>query len=71
MHNKNSCRVCGYDMKYPIWGEDGNTPSFDICPCCGTEFGYEDCTPQSINLAKKYSIDTEYKYNNTKEKLKD
>jgi hypothetical protein len=27
----------------PPWGEDGQSPSFDICACCGAEFGYEDC----------------------------
>ncbi len=28
-------------------GDDGNSPTWEICPCCGTEFGYEDCTPAS------------------------
>lgn len=23
-------------------------PSFDICPCCGVEWGYEDATPTAI-----------------------
>lgn len=33
---KNLCPVCGYDeLKQP--------PTFDmICPCCGTQFGYDD-----------------------------
>jgi len=26
-------------------------PTFNICPCCGVEFGYEDMTVQS---AKKF-----------------
>jgi len=31
-----TCPVCAYSrMPYPI--EEGN-----ICPCCGTEFGYDD-----------------------------
>lgn len=42
------CRVCGMPQDEPPWGEDGRTPSFDICPCCGAEFGYEDCTPAAI-----------------------
>ncbi len=36
------CRTCGYDYSkynfYP-WGESCQTPDFDICECCGTEFG--------------------------------
>jgi hypothetical protein len=44
------CHVCGYpDLDYAPWGEDGQSPSFDICPCCGVEFGYEDAT----DIAKK------------------
>jgi hypothetical protein len=29
------------------WGPDGKTPSHDICPCCGVEWGYEDGTLES------------------------
>jgi hypothetical protein len=30
------CPVCGYDrMEFPA-------EPYNICPCCGTEFGYED-----------------------------
>lgn len=25
-------------------GEDDCSPTWEICPCCGTEFGYEDCS---------------------------
>lgn len=35
------CRVCGLYLGYQPWGEDGKTPSYEICPCCGVEFGYE------------------------------
>jgi len=37
------CRVCGfcYSDYYP-WGEDGSTPTYDICVCCGCEFGFDD-----------------------------
>lgn len=40
-----ACRVCGYIGSDPPWGEDGQVPSFAICPCCGVEWGYEDLTP--------------------------
>ena len=40
MHNKmlHICRVCGYcDEELFPWGEDGETPTFEICPCCNVE----------------------------------
>lgn len=42
------CRVCGYKLSFSPWGSDNNTPTFEICPCCGAEFGCDDYTPQSI-----------------------
>jgi len=45
------CRVCGLKQQTKPWGEDGKTPTFDICSCCGVEFGYEDAKPLSV---KKY-----------------
>lgn len=41
------CRVCGFQQAAPPWGDDGTTPSFEICDCCGVEFGYEDATRES------------------------
>jgi hypothetical protein len=37
---KNHCRVCGYKSKDARWGEDGQSPLYDFCPCCGVEHGY-------------------------------
>ncbi len=31
----NPCPVCAFAMPYPA-------SDFHICPCCGTEFGYDD-----------------------------
>ena len=46
--NTHECRVCGcYSDDFP-WGEDGKSPSFQICPCCGVQFGKEDVTLESI-----------------------
>lgn len=42
------CRVCGLLQPEPPWGEDGRTASFDICACCGVEFGYEDSTRAAV-----------------------
>lgn len=36
------CPVCGYDDHvYPPYDEDIN-PSYDICSCCGFQFGVDD-----------------------------
>ena len=37
------CPVCGYlGLLEPAWRDD--EPSEEICPCCGTQFGYDDAT---------------------------
>ena len=43
-----ACRICGFLQPSLPWGYDGKTPLFEICDCCGAEFGYEDVTIQSI-----------------------
>ena len=49
--NIHECRVCGcYSVDFP-WGEDGRNPSYNICQCCGVQFGKEDISLESI---KKY-----------------
>jgi len=49
------CRVCGFyhDEEAPPWGANGNCPSFDICGCCGAEFGYDDCTLEDVRSFRK------------------
>jgi hypothetical protein len=47
-HEDNFCTICGLDQGEPPWGENGQTPSFVICECCGVEFGYEDCLLEGI-----------------------
>jgi len=38
-----ACRVCGLIEEDVLpWGDDGETPSFDFCSCCGVEFGNGD-----------------------------
>jgi hypothetical protein len=44
--NTDICPVCGYpDLYEPPWSED--EPSFEICPCCATQFGYDDACGQA------------------------
>lgn len=73
MHNdfeKMSCRICGYINLEPPWGEDGKTPDFNICPCCGVEAGYEDCTKEAINKYRKSWLEMGSKWNEKEEKPK-
>lgn len=43
------CRVCGREQEEPPWGNDGwSVPSFDVCLCCGTEFGVADESPVQV-----------------------
>jgi hypothetical protein len=48
-----SCRVCGLLQGDPPWGEDGSSPTFNICPCCGVEFGYEDSLVKGVHLYRE------------------
>ena len=43
MHNeKYICPICGYtQLSEPPYDEYGCS-SYDICPCCGNQFGYSD-----------------------------
>ncbi len=36
----NYCPVCGKDLDFPSWND--GSPSDDICPSCGIQFGYHD-----------------------------
>ncbi|MET3755548.1 RNA polymerase subunit RPABC4/transcription elongation factor Spt4 [Rhizobium binae] len=47
---KSQCPVCGYpDLDEPPYDEWGD-PTFNICPCCGTEFGYDDASAAHSQL---------------------
>ncbi|HGF2651789.1 TPA: hypothetical protein ACWXKB_005314 [Escherichia coli] len=67
MHKNNEfyvCRVCGAEQPEAPWGDDGETPTYDICNCCGVEFGYEDSTVQSIKKYKAKWLDSGAKWMN-------
>src|SRR5690349_9486820 len=42
------CRVCGLAQPDFPWGEDGKSPTFMLCSCCGVEFGYTDATWRQV-----------------------
>ena len=53
--HQHNCRVCGLYIIDPPWGEDGQSPTYEICSCCGVEFGHEDYTIEStIQYRKKW-----------------
>ena len=58
MVKKYTCNICGYpDLDEAPWGENGKIPSHNICECCGVEFGYEDCTEETIRRYRQKWID--------------
>jgi len=57
MLNNSNCRVCGYALGFAPWGENNSDPTWEICPCCGTEFGYEDSTIAGVQQARQRWIE--------------
>jgi hypothetical protein len=45
---KYKCPVCGFDQL--------SSPPMNhvMCPCCGTEFGYHDCTRSHLELMNRW-----------------
>jgi hypothetical protein len=53
IHRTFKCPVCGYDkLNEPPYDEALAT--FAICPCCGTEFGYDDSTMKHSALRQQW-----------------
>ena len=57
-----NCRVCGCNQGFEPWGEDGETPTFDICQCCGIQFGREDCSVLEVKEQRKRWLKNESKW---------
>jgi hypothetical protein len=64
----NVCRVCGKIQCEPPWGEDGISPNYTFCDCCGVEFGYGDCWLIAIHSSRKRWLDQGAKWDNPKER---
>lgn len=46
---ENYCHCCGLPLgDYYPWGEDGLSPDYGICECCGIEYGYPDSTESAL-----------------------
>ena len=69
-HSKFCCRVCGLFQgeDHPPWGGNGECPSFDICVCCGTEFGYDDCFLDDVKRIREKWLKEGAKWRWPKEK---
>ena len=63
MNGLNYCKICGfrYDGYYP-WGLDNVTPTYDLCLCCGAEFGFDDCSPEDIQAYREKWINEGAKF---------
>jgi len=68
--NNFHCRVCGYLPEMPPWGGDGQSPTYEICPCCGVEYGYEDSTVSSVKKYRDEWADAGYKWQDVNAKPK-
>jgi hypothetical protein len=66
--SEHNCRVCGLYINELPWEEDGQSPTYEICPCCGVEFGNEDYTIESIKKYRTEWIQTGAKWFSPKEK---
>ena len=67
----NNCRICGLYMLDAPWGLDGVNPTYEICPCCGVEFGNEDYTLESIKEYRKNWLNNNVEWFEPKEKTND
>jgi hypothetical protein len=56
------CRVCGLYNEDPPWGIDGSCSTFNICDCCGTEFGYHDFTLEGIRQQRDIWLKNPYQW---------
>ena len=53
MNDETICRICGfeYDSDEPTWKywkDDEYIPTYNLCVCCGAEFGFDDTELESV-----------------------
>ena len=65
---EHNCRVCGLDIEDKSWGEDERCPTYEVCLCCGVEFGNEDYTIESTKEYRKQWIKKGCLWFNSKKK---
>lgn len=53
------CPACGFELNGPPWrGED---PSWNICPCCGIEFGYDEYDSEFFDRREEFADEAQYR----------
>jgi hypothetical protein len=56
--NSHTCSICGYPrLDLPARDPETGAPSFDICPSCGCEIGYDDVTQQEKERYRRNWVD--------------
>jgi hypothetical protein len=52
------CPVCGLEQNNYPWGIRGDCASYNICDCCGTEYGvYDQCPNYAIEFRDQWIAD--------------
>ncbi|MGO1080013.1 hypothetical protein [Inquilinus sp. CA228] len=49
-----ACPVCRFPGLEEAPYDEHGCASFDICPCCGTQFGYDDATTGHSELRARW-----------------
>lgn len=66
------CPVCGFDLGFKAWNK-GMPKDDEICPSCGTQFGYHDSTwntdPQIHSKLRQAWIQSGMKFKHPSEPL--
>ena len=62
--NKFYCRICGLEQLEAPWGDDDKTANFEICGCCGCEFGCDDYNIDVIREYRKQWLSGKLKWQN-------
>ena len=70
MHSKAEryCRVCGLDHGEREVRDEYGCPTYNICDCCGVEFGYGDETVENCIAIRKLWIEQGMKWHDGKQK---
>lgn len=56
MASNYKCPICGFSELHEPPYDDDDCPSFEICPCCGSEFGYDDAAPSLEKRSQKWYV---------------
>lgn len=66
MKKENICPVCGFNKLDEKPYDKYDCPSHEICPCCGTEFGYDDKVKDKSRIKRWKELQLEWVRNGYK-----